>query len=277
MAFTEESRRLAAEARARNRAARKEQEATLAEMEKPLGRVQFPDMQQQADAAFATDEPTSEGILADLAGLFSKAAGEKSGRDKAIDEALTLLGSLNPMKYPDIVDNPKVQAFVDQVLAAKLKSKDLPPGSIIGNGVASGKKPWNWSDLNKSMHLSMEEVAAANARGEICFPWVEYMPIKNTPIIWNGLTVYFRARQRVRVCKVFVDVFEESLNNEEFAEQHAAWLMNVDGAAVHRDFYTTNAPRLKAMNMGKGEYYHPGGGEISLAPSPDLVALGSGQ
>lgn len=220
---------------------------------------------------------SSEGVLSELAGLFQRAASKEQGSDKAITDALELLGSLNPLKYPDLADNPTVQAFIERVQGARMQSSDLPPGSIIGSGLTASKKPWSWGDLKKSMHVSVEEVTRRNALGEIIFPWVEYMPIKNSPVIWNGLQVYFRARQRVYVCKVFVDVFEESLTQEEFAEQHAAWLFNTPGVVARRDFFTTTAPRLKAMDMGKGEYYQPGGGQISMAPSPDLVGLGGGQ
>lgn len=265
MAFSEESRQKAAEVRARNREARK-QAASVAEAE-PEGAL--PEPESTADA------PESEGILSDLAVLFTKASSQKAGRDKAIDDALTLLGSLDPMKYPDLAENPTVQQFVDKVQAKRAESPEVRPGTLMGTGIAAFIKPWSWSDLKKSIDMDIEEVTRRDKAGEICFPWVVYMPIKTTYVGWNGLHVYFRARQRVKVCKVFVDVFEESLNNEEFAEQHAAWMFNAPGVQTNRDFFTTNAPRMKAMDMGKGEYYQPGGGMISLATSEDLATLGS--
>lgn len=211
----------------------------------------------------------SDNVMAQLAGLFSQAAGQKADRDQAINQAMDILGRLDPRKYPDIADNPSVIDFVDRVQTARAQQQGARPGSYIGNpnSIAGKKVPWTWNDLNKSIDWTPEQVAEANARGEIAFPWVEYRPMHTRTIIWNGLRVFFKARQLVKVCKVFVDTYENALNEEEFAEQHAAWLFNVPGVQAHRDFFTTNGPRVKAMDESKGEYFSSGGGMISMAPS----------
>jgi hypothetical protein len=215
------------------------------------------------------EAPDSDNVMQQLAGLFSAAAGQKAGRDRAINDAMEILGKLDPHKYPDIADNPSVIEFVDRVQTARAQQQGLRPGSYIGNpnSIAGKKVLWTWGDLNKTINWTDEEVVAANARGEIAFPWVLYRPMHTRTIIWNGLRVYFRARQQVKVCKVFVDTYEEALNQEEFAEQHAAWLFNVPGAQTHRDFFTTNGPRVKAMDESRGDYFKSGGGMISLATS----------
>lgn len=263
MAFTPEARQAAAEARARNRALRAE--AVNAVLERP------PDPDPDPE-----DEPDSGNVLAELATLFKQASGEKRGRDKAINNAIELLGTLSPAKYPEIADNPAVQAFIDKVQSSRAQSGEIRPGTLIGTGIAAFIKPWSWSDILKGKDVPLDEVEKRQATGEIIFPWVIYQPIKTTFVGWNGLHVYFRARQRVYVCKVFVDVFEESLNLEEFAEQHAAWMFNTPGIQVQRDFFSSNAPQMKAMDMGHGEYFQPGGGMIDLTPSPGLAALGGG-
>lgn len=261
MGFTPEARQLAAEARARNKALRAEQAATAVAERLPSDEAEVPE---------------SEGVLAELAGLFARASGEKKGRDKAINEAIDLLGKLDPIKYPDIADNPAVQSFIDRVMSVRVQSADVPPGTLIGSGMSATIKPWSWADLLKGKDVPVDEVARRANAGELIFPWVEYRPMKTTFVGWNGLHVYFRARQLVYVCKVFVDVFEESLNNEEFGEQHAAWLFNTPGVAPNRDFFSTTAPNIKAMDMSKGEYFQPGGGTIDLTPSADLASLGGG-
>lgn len=233
------------------------------------------DPEPQVEAATASEEAAvGEDVMHQLASLFAKASTEKKGREKAINDALDILGRLDPAKYPDVADNPAVEAFVEKVQAARAQSADMPPGTVIGRGIAAQKVPWSWAHLKKSMNLSPEEFAERSKTEPILFPWVEYMPIKTTTVVWNGLRVYFKARQRVYVCKVFVDAFEESLNQEEFAAQHAAWLFHSPGAATHRDMLTSGAAKVRAMDESKGEYYHPGGGMIGLAPSSDLVGLG---
>ena len=97
--------------------------------------------------AVEEDEPASEEVLAQLATLFQKASGEKQGRDKAVNEALDLLGKLDPFKYPDIADNPAVLDFVDKVQMQRAVAQDLPPGSIIGSGIWVKKIPWTKAQL----------------------------------------------------------------------------------------------------------------------------------
>ena len=256
MAFTAEHREKAAEAR-RQKALERKAAAATAVAERP------PEPEPEPT------EPEGDNILGQLAGLFQQASSRAAGREKAVNEALEILGRLDPAKHPEIADNEVVQNFIERVQSARAQSPDVRPGTVLGTGLTAFKKPWMWADLNKSINTPIEEVTRRAQAGEIIFPWVEYVPIKTTPVIWNGLTVYFRARQRVKVCKVFVDTFEESLTQEEFAEQHGAWLFNVPGVQTHRDFYTTNGPRVKAMDESRGDYYKPGAGVISLASSQD--------
>lgn len=225
----------------------------------------------EPEPASTEEAPDSDNVMAQLAGLFQAAASKTKNRDKAVNDAIAILETLDPQKYPDIADNETVMAFVDRVQTARAQQHGLRPGSYIGNPntVAGKKVPWTWADLNKSINLSVEEVTKRAQAGEVIFPWVEYRPLQNKTVIWNGLMVHFRARQLVKVCKVFVDTYEESLNQEEFAEQHAAWLFNTPGAPTHRDFFTTNGPRVKAMDESKGDYYKPGAGMISMAVSQD--------
>ena len=213
----------------------------------------------------------SDNVLAQLAGLFQQASGQRSGRDKAITEALDVLGKLDPRKYPEIADNPAVQDFVEKVQAQRAQSSDVPPGTIMGTGLASFKKPWTKNDLLKGKDMPVEE---ARARGFM--EWITYRPMHTTVVIWQGIKVHFMARRPIYTPKCFADVYEDSLAQQDFAERHAAWLFNTPGVQVDPAFFTTNAPRVKAMDQSKGEYYVPGGGEISLAPSPDLVAMGGG-
>jgi hypothetical protein len=214
------------------------------------------------------EDESGDNILGQLAGLFQQASSKKSGRDKAVNDALEILGRLDPREYPEIADNEMVQDFVTKVQNARAKAADLPPGTIVGSGISVHKVPWEWHHLRRSQHLTPEE-----ARAQGLMEWVEYTPLRDQYVGWNGLFWYFRRRRRERVPKCFVDVFEEGLNQEEFAEQHAAWLMNRPGVRAHRDFFTTNAPRLKAMDESRGEYYQPGAGLIDLAPSKDLLEL----
>lgn len=212
------------------------------------------------------EEPASEDVLKQLAGLFAEASGQKSNREKAVTEAIDLLGKLDPFKYPDIADNPTVQAFVEKVQQQRAQSTDVPPGTIIGTGMAAFKKPWTKNDLLKSKDLTPEE---ARARGWI--EWVEYRPIRNFDVTWQGIRIIWPARRLGRFPKAHVDVFEGSLDAELWNEQHAGWLFNVPGVDIHADYFTTNAPRAKAMDMSKGEYYQPGAGAIDMTPSADLI------
>lgn len=257
MPFTDEMRQRAAEVRRQNREAREAAASSTAVAERPTI---------EEDA-----EPDSENVMAKLASLFSQAATEKKGRDRAINEALDVLGKLDPIKYPEIADNDQVQAFIEKVQQQRAQSSDVPPGTIMGSGLAAYKKPWTVGDLLKGRGMPAQE-AIANGFIE----WVMYRPMKNFDVTWQGIRILWPARREGYFPKSHVDQFEQSLDAEEFAEQHAAWLFNHPEAQAHADFFTTNAPRVKAMDHSKGEYHHPGAGLIDLTPSPDLVALSGG-
>lgn len=212
------------------------------------------------------DEPTSENVLAQLAGLFQQAAGQKQGREKAVNEALEVLGKLDPFKYPDIADNPAVMDFVEKVQQQRAKSTDVPPGTIIGTGMAAYKKPWTKADLLKGKGMPPAE---AIAKGYI--EWIEYRPVKNFDVTWNGIRIVWPARALGYFPKSHVDVFEQSLDADAWNEQHAAWLFNNPNVPFQMDYGTTNGPRVRAMDESKGEYYRPGAGAIDMAPSVDLL------
>lgn len=212
------------------------------------------------------DEPSSQDVLSQLAGLFQQAAGEKRGREKAINEALDVLGRLDPMKHPEIASNPTVMDFVDRVQSQRLQSMDVPPGTIIGTGLAAKKKPWTKGDLLKGKGMRPEE---AQAKGFI--EWIEYTPYRNFDVTWNGIRIVWPARRRGYFPKSHVDLFEQSIAADEWNERHAAWLFNNPDVPFEMDFNNMNAARLKAMDESSGEYYKPGAGAISMTPSTDLV------
>lgn len=219
-----------------------------------------------AAAVQQDDDPSSEDVLKTLAGLFSEASSQKSGREKAINEALEVLGKLDPFKYPDIANNETVMAFIDKVQQQRAQSEDVPPGTIIGTGMAAFKKPWTKNDLLKSKGMPVEE---ARAKGLI--EWIEYTPFKNMDVTWQGIRIVWPARRRVYIPKSHVDVFEQSMSADEWNERHAAWLFNNPDVPFEADFNNMNAARLRAMDESKGEYYKPGAGLIAMAPSPELL------
>lgn len=216
----------------------------------------------EADA----EDPTSEDVLAQLAGLFQQASSAKTGREKAVSDALEVLGKLDPFKYPDIADNATVQAFVEKVQQQRAQSLDVAPGTILGSGLAAFKKPWTKNDLLKGKGLPVEE---ARAKGLI--EWMEYTPFKNMDVTWQGIRIVWRARQRGYFPKSHIDTFESSISADEWNERHAAWLFNNPDIPFEADFNNMNSARLRAMDESKGEYYKPGGGLIAMAPSPELI------
>lgn len=261
MPFTDEQRQRAAEVRRQNREARLAAARPSAVIERP------PDPEPQPDPE-PDPEPDSGNVLAHLAGLFQQAAGQKAGRDKAITEALDVLGRLDPTKYPEIADNEQVQQFVERVQLARAQSTDVPPGTILGTGMAAFKKPWTKSDLMKGKDMPVEE---ARAKGYI--EWVHFTPWSNFNVTWQGITIRWPAFTEGYFPKSHVDTYQESQRLQRYAENHAAWLFNTPNVPVDPSFFMTNAPRVKAMDQSHGEYYRPGGGEIDLRPSSDLVEM----
>jgi len=212
------------------------------------------------------DEPSSDDVLGQLSTLFQKARSQRAGRDRAISEALDIIGRLDPTKYPEIADNEVVQQFVDRVQEQRLKTMDVPPGTILGTGLAARKKPWTKGELLKGKHMPPEE---ARARGFI--EWVEYRPMKNFDVTWNGIRITWPARRLGYFPKSHVDLFEQSIDADAWNERHAAWLFNDPSVPFEPDFNNINASRLRALDESHGEYYVPGGGVIAMAPSADLM------
>lgn len=196
--------------------------------------------------------PEGDGtLLAKLALFLGEKASTKAEEDRKALEAVKVLGQLDPKKHADIFESPEVQTLIERVMEARAQSTDVAPGSYIREGHIVTKRPWQWNDL---------------AEGKV--EWVDFMPTETIPVTFQGLTYYFKARQRVRCPKVFVDLVNNRYDEQEFGEKHAAWLMGVPGVRPHRDMvspYAIAGVRARAMNQSQGEYYKPGAGVIANA------------
>lgn len=238
----------------------------------------MPRKREDGDAGLdQTDEQDDKaGVLAELADLFTKAQTDTKRRSRHVESIVSLVATLDPKDYPELADNPVLTKFVEDVQAAKMKDPSIPPGTILNKGtLAENKKPWTVQDL-KSPPPDWQE-------GDPLPPghtqWHRFIPERNQTVVFDGIRVNLFRRREFYGPKIFYDLYMQTLNAEEAAEQHAAFLFKVPGARVPDDPTIlgegTAAVRSSATN---GTYYPgmgTGGMAVAAEGAPEAEAAGA--
>lgn len=160
-----------------------------------------------SDGEITTSESDSASTLAQLATLFQTAAKNKGIRTDRFEEIERLLAKLGPNDYPELLESPVVQGFLDQ-LAERTEARhpDDLPGTIYNLGQLSAtKKRWQWRDLAQ-------------------FPQVTFTPNETIPVTWNGLMIVLQADLEMTVPEPFKQVYDEHKRALETGRQHVAYL-----------------------------------------------------
>lgn len=201
-------------------------------------------------SATAVAEPEEQGtdmsaLLASLGQALSSAGTKKADQQRALSDLEAVLARLNPKEYPDLVDHPAIQQFVELLGQAKARSSGDPPGTIYNKGTLGAyKKPWTWSDMKD-------------------FPTVTFVPMENAFLQWNGLICTVVADMEQTIYKPFHDLYMESRRNTRYAKHMAEWLFRQREDPPPPDFISPEAVRARAY--GDGGWYQPGAGSIAGA------------
>lgn len=250
MAFTAEQLAKSAETRKRLAAERKEAGGAIAP---PAPEVQ--------DGEVLASE---DDILAGLAKL-AQGLGDKRKAASSVKEIGRLLDGIDFGAYPDLAKDPTINGLIERVNDIRAESTDIAPGSDIGVGLATQKKPWTWRDIDKRRDA-----------GDPAFQLVEYTPRKSDPIIWNGVKIQLFEDVTVMIPRVFRDVAEEARRLNRVADEHKSYLMkqrdNVSDPTVLGRFGDSPSQRFRGRIAG-GEFT-PNAGFI-LTPSNMEVPEGA--
>lgn len=233
---------------------RRAQDATPAVLEDD-----YPE-QAQASATMPGSEAAS---LAALGQALMNAASEGATAEDQVAAMATLrevLPRLNFKKFPQLRDDPVIEAFLDQLSEERANSADVPPGTVIDRGKPTERiKDWTERDLIQSGQQL-----------------VTFTPNETMPIIWNGLRCQLIADQEITTYKCFYDVYMEHKFETRFAEAHKSWLFGQRDDLPHPDMANPDGVRARASATG-GTLINGGGlfdAEAAAAAGTEQEAAG---
>ena len=169
--------------------------------------------------------------LAEFSGLMSDALAKKRDTKDVLDKVGTLLNSLDPVAYTDVLAHPVVEKLTGLVVQAKAQDKTLQAGSDLGQAI--GKKPYTLDDIQPDK-----------------MDWVEYTPRRSVPVTWNGITYYFQEDVTVYCPKCFVDIEEESRRNNRLAREHINFMFRKADDVSDRTILSDGTGRIRGMHTG---------------------------
>jgi hypothetical protein len=214
-----------------------------------------------------TDPTDDAAALSDIAGIAAELASAGKDAEKAsalVDDIMERIASLDDEAQGRLMGRPAMQKLLRKALETETPPKKTdPPGTIYfktspgGDKAAWSKKPYTWADL-KDM------------------PTQTWIPHATMLLGFQGLFVTIKARQRTTLPEVFYGVYEDSLNNIELAEQHAAYFFKKGGVPKDPSILTPDGARSRALANHRGDVniYEPGKGVIADW-SPDLMKEGA--
>lgn len=193
--------------------------------------------------------------LADLGKSLAEVVEDQEQKQGKLREILDLVGSLDKDDAKALFKDERVQRLIEVATSELAESSDDPPGTVYG-GMMGGvmvkgltKKPWNEADLKRLIREGKAKIVKG------------YRPEVTRDVFWNGLHRQFVARRRMDVEDTFIGIYEQSLDAEELARQHAEWLFKKRDSVDDWSIVTTNGAR--ARGTGTSGHYEPGGGMIS--------------
>lgn len=211
------------------------------------------------------DESAALSDLSSLAARLGAAASASAEEQDAADAIFARLNRLTKEAQRRLFTRPEVRELFE-VAAERDEpaSADDPPGTIYYRMIAGAmtpwsKKPWTWHDLRPP------------------WPTVTWIPERRMNLHFSGLNVSVFPRRSVTLPDVFYGLYQDSLRNQELAEQHASWLMKKSSHLDDPSIVTPDgaSSRSVANHDGRLNLHVPGGGVPALAHVGDMDAEAS--
>lgn len=198
---------------------------------------------------------TKDAVLSELAELgasLAEVAEDEAKKTATLNKILDSIGGLSKDDARDLFKNEKVQRLIELASDELAEVSTDGPGSI-GKGPMGQKKQWTEADLSRLIESGQMEMVK------------NYRPITTPkgPVVWNGLSRHFRARQPITCPGCFIYVYEQHLTAEDLAEQHASWLFRKQNGLSDPSMMTENG--LRARGTGDQGHYVPGGGLVDMS------------
>lgn len=239
------------------------------------------------------EEDDGDDVISQLLNTLQAVKSKKVKQAEALRQLGTLLDQLNPKDHPELVDDPTIAAFVEQVTSNRIQQAEklgLPPGTQVGTGMGQDGVPWHYTDLPKYCRKPLpghekdwmvalpghegEPLNISNSRiiEEFSEPdLITFIPNQYIPITWNGLTCYFHADEPLTTYKVFYDTWMESKRLGRIGDQHKAYMFG-SSDVLPRELGTGDqgvaTARVRAyMAMGS----EPGKGRITVGYPGDVL------
>jgi len=176
-----------------------------------------------------------------LGAELAAAADDVGARDAKLREVEEFLGSLRVKDFPELAESPVVQQFVSLFTIPGAPGQVRRPGTL-----AQVEREWTWRDVGQ-------------------FETMEVIPFENIPIIWNGLRLDLRARQRRRIPRPFYDIYMEHLKAVDQAAIHEAYLLGQSDAPPDPN-WQTDATALARAYSTLGLAFGVRGGTLASGP-----------
>lgn len=219
--------------------------------------------------------PAEDDILAGLGALIAEARKDRAdtSRQQAVVDALA---GLQVKDFPQIAEHPAIAKFLEGYHAAQSATHGRRPGEVINKGtIAENAIPWTLRDLKSPPQdwNGVDPLPPGHTQ------WVfNVVPESSKEVIVNGLKVRFYRRVPYSGPKVFYDQYLESMNAEEYAAQHAAFMMKAEGAGVPQDPTILNEGTMHVRtSFTKGTYYPGMGTQGMTSPGPAQAGDAEGE
>ena len=215
----------------------------------------YPEQAQDASAyagAAGLADPTGLAALGQALLSAASSTATKADQEAALAALAEALPKLDFKRFPELRDNPVIEAFLEQLSEQRAEATDVPPGTIIDKGKPTERiKDWTERDLAKSgMQI------------------VSFTPMETIPVVWNGLRCQLIAGEEITTYKCFKDVYDEHIFETRFADAHKRWLFQQQQGLPHPDMANPDGIRARATGSGGtlaigAGLFEPGAGEAA--------------
>lgn len=155
--------------------------------------------------------------------LFQKAQVDGRLTRSELNQLEDILEKIDPLKYPEIADNPTVNLFLGRMMDQRQKSTDIAPGTVFGNGLAVQKKTWQVRDVVIRMSAWIEGTPYYEpdpAKRDPNFEPVSFVPRETIPVGWNGITIVVEQDMPATLPKCVYLVLAEHYTAMRSGQQH---------------------------------------------------------
>lgn len=198
------------------------------------------------DTSGMSDDPGDDEVLASLGKALEGLAKAKRGRKQRMAEVVKVLEQLDPRDYPELADHPAITKILDTLSEQAAQNADVPPGTIIGTGMAAHKKPWTMADVGP---------------GKV--EWLRFTPLETLPVTYNGLRFQLFADEEFYGPKFVYDIYAEHKRALKVAHEHAGLMFKTTDRVSDPTVINEATMRIRAMTEhipGQPGGFLPGAG-----------------